>query len=280
VTPQGKLQTWQILTDIASLSVEPATEPATEPTTALPSIHTTVIDPQRAWHRLLILLGQQPQQVAMPLAAVSSSAVTPGTPSATSPASTAQPVTTASRLPAFATYSVLPGSATHASSPMTGITLSLDGQLIATATPQGGLEIRQVQADQSTKLVRRILNRRWLPGQTVILSEVVNSATAGSPVNPPASSTASEPLRISQLSFSPDSRQVMGIGDDLTVRLWNVQTGQLLNVLQGHAATIQQARFSPDGQQIVTASWDKTVRIWGSYFWANAEGITAPRYSQ
>jgi len=67
---------------------------------------------------------------------------------------------------------------------------------------------------------------------------------------------------VRQLAFSPDGQQLLGVSDDQTVRLWNLKTGQQLQILQKHTATITQAQFSPDGQRIVTASWDGTAQIW------------------
>ncbi|HEY9641130.1 MAG TPA: caspase family protein, partial [Coleofasciculaceae cyanobacterium] len=238
VTPEGKLQNWQILTDAASASTP-------KPMAAAP-VYTSAIEPQGAWQRLLALMGLHAQQPATPIAGVSS--IQTGTQS---------PVAASASLTA-----VLPGSMAVTSSQITGMALSPDGQLIAVSDPAGGIEIRQVQPDQSTKLVQRIRNQRSRPEPSL------SQAASGAEVKPaPAitmAATASEPLLISQMSFSPDGRLLLGIGNDLTVRLWNVQTGQLLNMFRGHTATVQQARFSPDGQQIVTASWDKTVRIWQS----------------
>lgn len=47
------------------------------------------------------------------------------------------------------------------------------------------------------------------------------------------------------------------------VYLWNVQTGKLLDVLEGHEGPVSSMMFSPNGSgMLATTSWDKTFRVW------------------
>lgn len=47
------------------------------------------------------------------------------------------------------------------------------------------------------------------------------------------------------------------------VYLWNVQTGKLLDVLEGHEGPVSSMTFSPNGSgMLATTSWDKTFRVW------------------
>ncbi|HEY9805745.1 MAG TPA: WD40 repeat domain-containing protein, partial [Candidatus Obscuribacterales bacterium] len=127
---------------------------------------------------------------------------------------------------------------------LSSVALSADGQTLAVAKTDGWIEILQLQSDQPPRLLHRIQS---LPKAKAIATPKSVEAT---------------PVVVRQMSFSPDGQKLLGLGDDLTVRLWNVSSGKLLQKLQGHQATIEQARFSPNSQQIVTASWDRTARIW------------------
>jgi hypothetical protein len=47
------------------------------------------------------------------------------------------------------------------------------------------------------------------------------------------------------------------------MRLWDVATGELLEVFDGHTDNIWHVSFSPDGDHVLSVSMDGTVRIWG-----------------
>jgi WD40 repeat protein/tRNA A-37 threonylcarbamoyl transferase component Bud32 len=74
---------------------------------------------------------------------------------------------------------------------------------------------------------------------------------------------------VASVAFSPDGRLLAsssgapsGGGDDLSVRLWDVATGNLLKTLTGHAGLVSSVAFSPDGTMLVSASADRTLRLW------------------
>ena len=64
------------------------------------------------------------------------------------------------------------------------------------------------------------------------------------------------------VAWSPDGATVASGGADMTLRLWDPQSGQLLAVLDDHQDSITDIAWSPDGARLASASWDKTVRIW------------------
>ncbi len=68
--------------------------------------------------------------------------------------------------------------------------------------------------------------------------------------------------RIYQAIFSPESDMVLTVGADDTARLWDVQTGEALQVLYGHGGKVTGAAFSPDGALIATSNSDGTVQLW------------------
>lgn len=64
------------------------------------------------------------------------------------------------------------------------------------------------------------------------------------------------------VAWSPDGATVASGGADMTLRLWNPQSGRLLAVLDDHEDGITDLAWSPDGTRLASASWDKTVRVW------------------
>lgn len=71
-------------------------------------------------------------------------------------------------------------------------------------------------------------------------------------------------VRFTAVAFSPDSG-MMATGDSYgrtSLRLWDVQTGEMLMRLNGHDDSIRSLFFHPDGTLIASASRDSSVRIW------------------
>ena len=61
--------------------------------------------------------------------------------------------------------------------------------------------------------------------------------------------------------LSADASRLLTTSADKTARLWNVESGQPLDVLSGHTEAVLSGEFSSDGERVVTASRDGTARI-------------------
>ena len=132
------------------------------------------------------------------------------------------------------------------SAKLTGVAFSADTQFIAIATANSTVELWQAQPDQSLRRVRR-------------LNDMNTIAATMAGLTSQAAPTRLEPIH--QLSFSPDGKTLLGVGDR-SIYLWDVLSGKLMQRLQGHEASIEQAHFSADSQRVVSASRDRTARLW------------------
>ncbi len=64
------------------------------------------------------------------------------------------------------------------------------------------------------------------------------------------------------LAVSPDGHAVAVGYRDGKIRLWDLSTGRLESVLEGHRGEVKALAFAPDGQLLASGSRDGTVRLW------------------
>jgi WD40 repeat protein len=77
-----------------------------------------------------------------------------------------------------------------------------------------------------------------------------------------------------EVAFSPDGKRAVTAGshgsggrdapgEDGVIKLWDLETGKLLQRMTGHSGTAGiVVRFSPDGRFVASGSYDGTVRLW------------------
>ena len=69
------------------------------------------------------------------------------------------------------------------------------------------------------------------------------------------------------IDFSPDKRTLASGNLENKVRIWNVDTGNLVKVLDQHSDSVYYVRYSPDGKTLAASSRDKTTIIWDTATW-------------
>src|SRR5690348_6055920 len=62
---------------------------------------------------------------------------------------------------------------------------------------------------------------------------------------------------IGRVAWSPDGRILASPSADRTVRLWDVKSGQCLQVLKDHREVVQVAAFSPTGDLLASGGGDE-----------------------
>jgi len=64
------------------------------------------------------------------------------------------------------------------------------------------------------------------------------------------------------LIFSPDGASLVSGSDDMTIKLWDVQTGGVVKTFHGHTGWVYSVFISADCTTIASGSEDKTIRLW------------------
>jgi eukaryotic-like serine/threonine-protein kinase len=161
------------------------------------------------------------------------------------------------------------GPLSPGSMPTFGLEFGRDGRVLFAAQAAGAVEAWDVGRNTS---LFRIENkegngRGWAvfgPGSGVLatlddkLSIVLRNPSDGAKIRTLDSSEGS-----GVAAFSPDGRFLVGgSGRVNSIRVWEVGTGRLVAVLDGHTQPVGCLAFSPDGGKLVSGSFDTSVRIW------------------
>src|SRR5438105_3928374 len=153
--------------------------------------------------------------------------------------------------------------------PLLGLTASNDGRTFAVRTLTGAVALGDVL---SRALVTRLPDKHpyaaiaFSPDGKLFTASGVDgslrgwSGAAGSqvyelPVASPFHTGAS-------VVFSPDKKTLAAGSTSGPIGLWDVQTRQLLALLQGHASSVTTLAFNPDGKLLASGSFDGSVRLW------------------
>lgn len=83
--------------------------------------------------------------------------------------------------------------------------------------------------------------------------------------------------------FSPDDKYVISLNHENSIKVWDVESGNLFRTLISHNDWVYAAEYTPDGKFLISVSLDKSIKIWDTKNWkliksienAHEEGITS-----
>jgi hypothetical protein len=64
------------------------------------------------------------------------------------------------------------------------------------------------------------------------------------------------------VAFSPDGKRIVSGSQDMTLKVWDSETGKEQLTLKGHSGWVHSVAFSPEGKRIVSGSQDRTLIVW------------------
>lgn len=66
------------------------------------------------------------------------------------------------------------------------------------------------------------------------------------------------------VTFHPQESSILAASNGHSVELWNVETGQCINKLEGHTDKVMSIAFNLDGSIIASSGHDKTIKLWST----------------
>jgi WD40 repeat protein len=63
-------------------------------------------------------------------------------------------------------------------------------------------------------------------------------------------------------TVTADGRRAVSGANDRTLRVWNLETGEILSTLTGHTEPVQAVAVTPDGRRVVSGSTDRSLKVW------------------
>ncbi len=160
----------------------------------------------------------------------------------------------------------------HAPGKLESLAVSDDGKLFATGGENGIVQIWETETGKVLKSLRQagasLINSVAMSADGKLVAAggndpasyitVWNVAT-GTPLQTKFSGHNGEVLSV---AFSKDGQRLLTGSRDRTARLWDVETGRLIQTLSGHTYWVWCAAFSPDEASIVTAGQDGIAIVW------------------
>jgi WD40 repeat protein len=77
---------------------------------------------------------------------------------------------------------------------------------------------------------------------------------------------------VMDVEFTPDGKHILSAGGsdlryevpgvDNSIRLWEVETGEQVKILEGHTEPLIDIAISPDGRKAVSTALDNSIRLW------------------
>ncbi len=123
----------------------------------------------------------------------------------------------------------------------------------------------------ASQVVGRLLPHRPALG----INQFVDQITAGAPVpwlrplhpalHPPGTSLfriLEGSSIVNGVAVTPNGKRAVSASGDNTLKVWDLDSGRELRILEGHSEAVYGVAVTPDGKRAVSASRDNTLKVW------------------
>jgi WD40 repeat protein len=84
---------------------------------------------------------------------------------------------------------------------------------------------------------------------------------------------------VNSLSLGAAGKILVSGGSDHTIRIWDLEKGNLLTTLTGHQGVVNSVVLNAAGKTLVSGSFDRSVRVWSLPKGALSKTLADPVYS-
>src|SRR5438309_5115615 len=78
-------------------------------------------------------------------------------------------------------------------------------------------------------------------------------------------------VRLYRMAWSPRGDKIAAGCRDSTIRVWDAESGDLVEILKGHMDTVLSVTWSADAETLASGSRDGSIRIWDVKSWTLLE---------
>ncbi|MEL6988541.1 MAG: WD40 repeat domain-containing protein, partial [Bacteroidota bacterium] len=152
------------------------------------------------------------------------------------------------------------------------LSFNFEGNLLISGSSDSKLRIWEIESEECIDIIQDDLNRIRIAvfGKT---SNLVAYAGKDDGIDVMEAANGTSEYRkiahfpghsggVKSIAFSPDDRLIASCGNDCAVKVWNLETEELVNTFNKHTNWINSVCFSHDGRLLVTGSDDRTVKVW------------------
>ena len=116
-----------------------------------------------------------------------------------------------------------------------------------------------------------------MPGMKLLAAVLVIPALLGCSKSGAKGPFAAHVGPVLCVAYSYDGAMIATGGQDKTVRIWDAQTGKLVETLAGHSGPVTALAFTPDRITLASGSWeDGSVRFWKLRDWSLIRTTAVP----